>query len=314
MAFDRRTFLKTASVNAIGTGAILIGSLPKQRAPDSFVYGEPLKDDDRHRYRLASAAYSFRPHFGFFKGKVQEPKGDRSINMFEFIDYCAEHGCGAELTSYFFPPDADKAYFQRIKRYAFRNGVPIVGTAIGNNFTIAKGETLTRQINDAKRWIDRAVQMGAPHIRFFAGKKKELEASPETMAIAIESLQDSVEYAAKAGVFIGVENHGGLNAEDVNQIVDAIDNEWFGISLDSGNFVSEDPYEEIANCAPHAINVQIKVAMKSPDGEKYDADLDRIAEILRNANYGGNVVLEYEEADPFENVPAAMDQMRKSFS
>ena len=156
--------------------------------------------------------------------------------------------------------------------------------------------------------------MGAPHIRFFAGKKKQLEESPETMAIAIESLQECVDYAAKSGVFIGVENHGGLTAADVNQIVSKIDSDWFGVNLDSGNFVTGDPYEEIAKCAPYAINVQIKVKMKTADGKKYDADLDRVAKIFRDANYRGNVVLEYEEENPFENVPAAMDQMRKLYS
>ena len=235
--------------------------------------------------------------------------------MFGFIDYCAEQNCGAELTSYFFPPDADEAYFKKIKRYAFLNGVPIVGTAIGNNFTIPKGEALDKQIADAKQWIDRAVQMGAPHIRFFAGKRKELEESPETMKIAIEALQECVDYAAKVGVFVGVENHGDLSGDHVIEIINGIKSDWFGVNLDTGNFVSNDPYAEIEQCAPYAVNVQVKVKMKTPKkGEKFDADLERVSKILKEANYRGNVVMEYEEEKPFENVPAAMDQLRKHFS
>ena len=138
--------------------------------------------------------------------------------MFQFIDYCADQNCAAELTSYFFPPDADEAYFRKIKRHAFVNGVPIVGTAIGNNFTLEKGEKLDKQIADAKLWIDRAVQMGASHIRFFAGKRKEVDQAPDRMKNAIEAVQECVDYAAKAGVFIGVENHGNLTADHVIQI------------------------------------------------------------------------------------------------
>lgn len=314
MRFDRRDFLKTVSTSAMGLGAYSIAGGVGAGAALPGPLQDPIQTAASPLFNLALAAYSFKSYFGFFKGKAVDPEGGgRPINMFEFIDYCAEQRCGAELTSYFFPPDADEAYFQKIKRHAFHNGVPIVGTAIGNNFTIPKGEKLDKQIVDAKLWIDRAVQMGAPHVRFFAGQKKQLEESPERMAIAIESLQECVEYAEQAGVFIGVENHGGLTADDMLQVIKAIDSDWFGINLDSGNFVVGDPYEELVKCAPYAINVQIKVKMKSLEGEKYEADLDRVAKIFRDANYRGNVVLEYEEEGPFEKVPAAMEQMRTLF-
>ena len=48
-------------------------------------------------------------------------------------------------------------------------------------------------------------------------------------------------------------------------------------------------------------------------GKRFDADLERVSKILKEANYRGNVVMEYEEEAPFENVPGAMDQMRKLF-
>ena len=197
MTFDRRRFLKSVSAGAIGAGAVSSAMLSKCALATTPIpaFQEVLQTAQSPVFKLALAAYSFKPHFEFYKGKKAkaEPLDGKKIDMFGFIDYCAEQNCGAELTSYFFPPDADKAYFNKIKRYAFLNGVPIVGTAIGNNFTIPKGDELAKQIADAKRWIDRAVQMGAPHIRFFAGKRKELEESPETMKIAIEALQECVD-------------------------------------------------------------------------------------------------------------------------
>ena len=229
MTFNRRAFLKTVSAGAVGAGAISPLWMPSNViAGSGSTLQDPIQTAKSPVFNLALAAYSFKPHFAFYKGKAVEPEGGKSINMFEFIDYCADQDCGAELTSYFFPPDADEAYFGKIKRHAFINGVPIVGTAIGNNFTIPRGEKLDKQIADAKLWIDRAVQMGAPHIRFFAGKRKELEKSPETMEIAIDSLKECVDYAAKAGVFIGVENHGDLTSAHILEIIKAIDSEWFG--------------------------------------------------------------------------------------
>ena len=316
MTFYRRSFLKTVSAGAIvGASPALVSGGTLGSAPGAIMQ-EPLQTADSPVFKYGLAAYSFKPHFEFYKGKKAKkaPLDGKKIDMFGFIDYCAEQKCSAELTSYFFPPEADEAYFRKIKRYAYMNGVPIAGTAIGNNFTIPKGEKLDKQIVDAKLWIDRAVQMGAPHIRFFAGKRKEVEESPELMKVAIEALQECVDYAAKAGVFVGVENHGNLSGDQVIEIVKGIKSDWYGVNLDTGNFVSDDPYAEIAQCAPFAVNVQIKIKMKTMDKKvKFDADLERVAKILKASNYRGNVIMEYEEEKPFDNVPAAMENMRKLF-
>jgi sugar phosphate isomerase/epimerase len=313
MTFDRRRFLKTVSAGALGAG--VASPMMMSSAAIASPLQKKMQTADSPVFNLGLAAYSFKPHFAFYKGEPVEPLDGRSIDMFQFIDYCADQNCAAELTSYFFPPDADEAYFRKIKRYAFVNGVPIVGTAIGNNFTLEKGEKLDQQIADAKLWIDRAVQMGAPHIRFFAGKRKEVEEAPERMKNAIEAVQECVDYAAKAGVFIGVENHGNLTADHVIQIISSIDSEWLGVNLDSGNFVTGDVYDEMARCAPYAINVQIKVKMKTETkGVKIDCDIPRVANIFKESNYRGFVVMEYEEENPFEEVPKAMDVLRKNFT
>ena len=307
---SRRNFLRTVSA---GTATLAGAGLVTRPLVASVPATEPSNRFGEGYVHLGIAAYSFRSYFEFMKGKTQTPKDGKTMDMFGFIDYCADQKCGAELTSYFFPPDADDEYFLRIKRHAFKQGVSIVGTAIGNNFTIGKGEQLDRQIADAKQWIDRAQRMGAPHIRFFAGTKKQLESSPDTMSNAIEAFQSCVDYAAEQGIFVGVENHGQLTAEQVLTIVKGIDSDWFGVNLDTGNFISDDPYRDLARCAPHAVNVQLKMKMKRTDGEAFDADFDRIAKIFADANYRGFVVLEFEEPDPWGNVPAAMAQARKSF-
>ena len=313
MTFYRRKFLKTVSAGAIGAGSVSSMMMPS--AAIASPLQKKIQTSDSPVFNLGLAAYSFKPHFAFYKGKPVEPLDGKSIDMFQFIDYCADQNCAAELTSYFFPPDADEAYFRKIKRYAFVNGVPIVGTAIGNNFTLEKGEKLDKQIADAKLWIDRAVQMGAPHIRFFAGKRKEVKEAPDRMKNAIEAVQECVDYAAKAGVFIGVENHGNLTADHVIQIISSIDSEWLGVNLDSGNFVTGDVYDEMARCAPYAVNVQIKVKMKTETkGVKIDCDIPRVANIIKESNYRGFIVMEYEEENSFEEVPKAMDVLRKNFT
>jgi sugar phosphate isomerase/epimerase len=87
---------------------------------------------------------------------------------------------------------------------------------------------------------------------------------------------------------------------------------WLGVNLDTGNFRTEDPYADLARCAPYAVSVQYKVSM-SPRGKgKQPADFARVLGILRAANYRGFVTLEYEEAeDPVAAVPRHVREMRR---
>lgn len=282
--------------------------------PSLATAAEPFAREGNARFRLGLAAYSFRKYFSFMKGKQQVPvDAANAIDMVGFMDYCVAQGFEtSELTSYFFPPDADTAYFLELKRQAFLRGLTISGTAIGNNFTQGAGDKMEREIRSALDWIDKAALMGAPHIRFFAGKGQELDDHPERMAEAVEAMKRCAERAGQKGVFLGIENHGKLRPDQLLPIVHAVDSRWVGINLDSGNFQSDDPYGDLEKCAPYAVNVQIKVSMKKPDGTKYPADFDRIAGILRDSVYQGFVILEYEDEDPLDNIPAAADRLRKA--
>ena len=86
---------------------------------------------------------------------------------------------------------------------------------------------------------------------------------------------------------------------------------WFGVNFDGGNFRTDDPYRDLARIAPLAINVQIKVGIVR-NGKKEPADLERVVGILKDANYSGYVVLEYEEKEePKEAIPGYIAQLRK---
>jgi hypothetical protein len=84
------------------------------------------------------------------------------------------------------------------------------------------------------------------------------------------------------------------------------------VNLDSGNFIAEDVYAEIAASAPYAMNVQLKTEIKigKTGKEKAPADLERVVKILKDTGYEGFVVLEYEEEnDPFEHVPPLLEKL-----
>ena len=298
---SRRRFLAASSLAMLAT--------PLGRAVEPFVRtGGP-------RLRLALAAYSFREFFPEVRGKAQKVAPDRALTMEKFIDLCAGWQCdGAELTSYFFPQDVTDAQLLAVKRHAYLRGVSISGTAVGNTFTHPPGPDRDAQVADVKKWIDRAAVLGAPHIRVFAGnlpKGGTMEAAKKS---CIEQLEECADYAGRRGIFLGIENHGGIVAEpgDLLDIIRAVKSPWVGVNLDTGNFHTADPYGDIAKCAPYAVNVQVKTEIQ-PKGAatKEKADLARLAGIIRDAGYQGWVALEFEEkTDPWQGVPPVLAQLR----
>lgn len=290
---SRRHFLSAAALTAAAASF-----RPLARAVEPFIRSGPPA------FRLSLAAYSFRDFF----------KDPAKMDMKKFLDFCAAQGLsGAELTSYYFPKDVTMEALADVRRHAFLRGITVSGTAVGNNFALPEGEERQREIASVKQWIDRAAVLSAPHIRVFAGSAKGIdEATGRKQVIA--ALEECGAYAGKHGIFLGVENHGGVvaKAEGLLEIVKAVQSPWVGVNLDTGNFHSADPYADLAACAPWAVNVQVKVEMR-PAGakESQPADLPKIAGILRQAGYQGWVVLEYEaKPDPFTAVPEHLKALR----
>src|SRR5262245_25705894 len=116
---NRRTFLHR-------TGALLL-SAPLIPSVCSAV--EPFKRQGSPRLRLSLAAYSFRQYFKDTRDRDAKA-GAKQIDLFDFIDFCAEHGCeGTELTSYYFPKTIDQEFLVKVRRHAFLRGINISGTA-----------------------------------------------------------------------------------------------------------------------------------------------------------------------------------------
>ncbi len=299
--FSRRRFLQ------ITASSLLVPSLARAV--------EPFQRTGAPRLLLSLAAYSLRQ---FFKSQKGNPIPGGTLDMEKFIDYCAEQGCaGAELTSYYFPVDPTDAYLVQVRRHAFLRGVAISGTSVGNNFALPKGPERDAQIADVKKWIDHAAVLGAPHIRVFAGAAKGVDPA-DARKLCIGALDECSDYAGTKGIFLGLENHGGIVAEasGVLEIVKAVKSPWLGVNLDTGNFHSADPYAELAQIAPYAVNVQVKAEIKRAGAKDAEpSDLALVVKILRDANYQGWVALEYEaKEDPWKGIPFWLGKLREQIN
>lgn len=263
--------------------------------------------------KLSLAAYSFNRFLpNSWRGT---PSPDATMTLEDFIRFCAEQNIdGTELTGYYFPAHITPAYLASLKQLTFRYGLGISGTAIGNDFCIPEPEKLNAELERAKRWIDYAAQMGAPVIRVFAGKIHGDETEAVAVARCAATMNKALEYAAVKGVFLALENHGGITSTPAQMlsIIEQIKpSPWFGVNFDSGNFRTDDPYRDLEKIAPLAINAQVKASV-APNGKSEPADLERIIKILKDVNYRGYVALEYEEKeDPKVEIPKLLDRLKE---
>src|SRR5262249_24301180 len=102
---------------------------------------------------------------------------------------------------------------------------------------------------------------------------------------------------------------------EILDIVRTVRNPWLGINLDTGNFVTEDPYQDVAACAPYAVNVQLKADVQRRGPKKASAGLRRPTAALRQANYQGYVALEYEsDGDAWTALPRLLKEMQGLFA
>lgn len=302
---SRREFFRNCGVVAGGAAGLLSGaSAPTARAI------EPIARNGKSFFKFSMAAYSYRDLLN-----AKPPK--MPLKLEDFINDCAKLGLqGTELTSYYFPQDLTQEYLRHIRRHCFLQGLDVSGTAVGNDFCFPPGADRDREIKHVKQWVDNAAILGAPVIRIFSGHPHDTSAE-EAHKLAVAGMEECCQYAGEHGVFLALENHGGLTAtaDGLLALVRDVKSPWFGVNLDTGNFHGEDLYGEIAKLAPYAVNVQIKASVSGPDRKRQHGDFRRLARIMTDAGYRGYIVLEFEEPeDPLTACPRYVDEMRQAFS
>jgi sugar phosphate isomerase/epimerase len=244
------------------------------------------------------------------------------MTMFQLLDFAAKNNFDAiDLTGYFFPgypAVPSDEYINTVKRRAFQLGLDISGTGVKNDFATPDAAKRAADVKLVKAWIDVAAKLGAPVIRVFAG---EIPAGYENRRAEIAqymaaSLRECAEYGKQKGVLVGVQNHGDFlqTAEQCIEIVKLVNSDWFGLIVDTGKFLTADPYVDIEKVMPYAVNFQIKESPFGPRGT-VKTDLKRLMKIVHNSGFRGYLPIETLEIkgeprpvpdipyDPYKVVP-----------
>ena len=263
--------------------------------------------DISNRFKISLNAYSFNA-----------PLSAGKTDLGQVMDFCAANGFDAiDLTGYYFPgypaapPDE---YIYRLKHQAHRLGLAISGTGVRNNFAVAGSTARAQETALVLRWIDVAAKLGAPVIRIFSGLMPATGQRTDTTDRIAEEIRRCVAYGQSRGVIVAVQNHNDFirTAAEAIDLLKRVSSDWFGLVLDTGSFVTEEPYGEIAKAAPYAVNWQIKEKLDY-NHQIQNMDLEKLFRIIRDSTYRGYLPIETLSAgDPFQTVPPFLQQVRQA--
>jgi sugar phosphate isomerase/epimerase len=319
--FSRRRFLATSAVLPAGLAAAFDGARAESlRAPGAAA---PSRGP---RLKTSLNAYSF---VELLNANAKDPS--KGVDLFRVCDFCAEQGLdGVDVTGYFFPgypaapPDS---YIIKLKRHAFNLGLGISGTGVRNDFTAADASVRTEGVQRIRTWIEVAAKLGAPTIRAFADSQPPFrnwqQASGNAPRATVEgwvadALRECADHGAKFGVIVAAQNHGDFistGAEHLS-LLDRVGHEWCAALVDTGKYLTADPYVDMSLVAPRAVNWQIKETTQSTP-ESPRTDLKRVLAIVRRSGYHGYLPIETlrmnrAEYDSFKEIPKILAQLKEA--
>ena len=237
---------------------------------------------DNVRDRLSLAAVSFG-------GQVKTGQ----IPLAEFLDRAAALGFSKVELCDRTVPDASALIAELDRR-----NLTMPTFAIRNDFTLDDPVDLRAQVEHVNHGVRYAAACGSTLVRVWSGTARTDSAASQR---AQDCLAAVCEEAARLGVSVAIETHGGLSNsfEFMQAACSTVAN--LGVCVDFGNVGS--PYRE--NLEPFlngiATHVHVKALSFGADGRETAIPLDWALSRLATSAYGGVFAIEYEGPEPFES-------------
>jgi sugar phosphate isomerase/epimerase len=239
------------------------------------------------------------------------PLAEAIEKMVQFGAECTElngrPGCHPDIT-WESEADYDKAR-------QLLSAADIVATSLGGycDFAQTDDEALEAQIQGFVTYCRRAVKLGIPVTRAFAGDVKEGYALVDFEQRIIEAFAEVMRRIQDLDVKVGIENHGRLANDGyfLRKLIETVASPKLGMTIDTGNFYWAGHAPEVVErffsmLAPYTFNVHIKDVVYR-DGKtafvpagRGIMDLPRLYKLLEAHGYDGAIVSEYEGEDPYD--------------
>jgi L-ribulose-5-phosphate 3-epimerase len=256
-------------------------------------------------------------HKSFFDGKLDHLDFAKVTHQ--------EFGIGAiEYVNQFFKEKAkDEKYLAEMNKRAADFGVKQLLIMIDGEGQLGDPDSAKRKqaVENHYRWVDAAKTLGCHSIRVNAGSEGTYD---EQKKLAADGLHGLSEYAAKAGLNVIVENHGGLssNGKWLSETIKSVGLDNCGTLPDFGNFrIADgelyDRYQGVEELMPFAKAVSAKSYDFDDQGNETTIDFEKMMKIVLAHQYHGFVGIEYEGSrlDEYAGIKATkalLDRIRNA--
>lgn len=230
------------------------------------------------------------------------------IDNLDFAKEARAMGFGAiEYVNAFFKDKArDVAYLDQMNRRASDAGVEQLLIMCDGEGDLGDPDASKRNVAvmNHKKWLEAAKQLGCHSIRVNAASSGTFE---EQQKLAADGLRSLCELAEPYGLFVLVENHGGLSSNGawLARVMERVDHRLVGTLPDFGNFCMDwsrvddadawyDRYKGVGELMPHAKAVSAKSYEFDANGNETKTDYERMLKIVKDAGYRGWIGVEYE--------------------
>ncbi|MBL9176438.1 MAG: sugar phosphate isomerase/epimerase [Verrucomicrobiaceae bacterium] len=267
--------------------------------------------------------------------------GKGNVERHEHLDFCKiARSLGIDGVEYvnqmFFDKAKDAAYLREMKKRQDGEGVKglLIMCDREGNLGDPDDAKRAKTIENHLKWLDAAVTLGCHSIRVNAASDHKLTWD-EQMKLAADGLHRLCVEGGKRGLYVVVENHGGLSSNGLwlTGVMKAADHTRVGILPDFGNFYTDrvkgelyNPYKGLREFLPW---VKQAVSAKAYDwdtgagkfytedrreGREITLDFKRLVEIVVKAGYRGYIGIEYEgdkhtEIEGIKRTKEALDEI-----
>ncbi|MBT8306927.1 MAG: sugar phosphate isomerase/epimerase [Maribacter sp.] len=301
MKNNRRDALrKIALAPALFTAPAILSAATKGPA-------EPIAQ----RVQYSVNAYSFNDEF---------QSGE--MDLFDMMEFASDIGLNAvDLTAYYFssyPSLPKKSEIFALKKRALQLGLNISWTGVRNNFVTADVEARKADREMIKEWLAISSTIGSSILRIFTGRDiPDGYTKEQVKAWLVEEYKLCAQYGAETGVITALQNHNEFlfTADEVIDILEQVDSEWFGLILDiSGLRTTDDPYAEAEKLAPYANYWFIKEHVYH-NQEKKRTDMAKMAAMIKRHGFRGYVSFEsLSDGDPKAVIKEMLDEFKGAFN
>ena len=169
----------------------------------------------------------------------------------------------------------------------------------------AEGAERQKNLDEAKRFIQLAHQLGCPYVRVFPNNFPKEQEKNETMDLIVKGLQGLGDFAKSTGVTVLMETHGDvIHSIDLEMIMNSVGHSNVGLVWDIVNMwaVTKEPTDQMyARLKKHVRFTHIKDLKVTEEKSQYvlmgkgDSPIFETIDMLANDGYNGYFSYEWEK-------------------